>query len=674
MSAAAKAYQPTHKSFWLWVMCLTGVDYFSTLGYQPSIAFEATGMLTPLATIVLVAVTLFGALPVYSQVAAQSPNGQGSIAMLERLVRGWGGKFLVLALLGFAATDFVITKTLSAADAAKHLLENPLWIEYMPSAVSSQLGVTIFLLIILGAVFLRGFREVIGLAVFIVGAYLLLNLIILLACGLFLLDHPAALFNWYERVTTRDWSVAIEPAWIGRALPGTDWWTIAAICVLLFPKLALGLSGFETGVAVMPHIRTKPGDERTRLRSRIWNARKLLFTAAVIMSFFLLGSSLVTSTLIDPQDFGTRSLVDPETGEVHVVKGKAIERALAHLAHDEARGPSGEVISPIFGEIFGTIYDLSTVVILWFAGASAMSGLLSLVPQYLPGYGMAPEWARALKPLVVLFTFINLLVTLAFNADATAQGGAYATGVLVLMSSACVATVIHFYRDRRTSLFRMSARYVWLLIFGVITVVFIYTTITIIIEKPDGILISACFIAAIWIASMISRTIRSTELRFMGFEFVDEQSRFLWDSLKHLEFPVLVPHRPGSRELAAKEESIRREHHLTPDIPIVFLEVELGDVSDFWQSPLMEVKHEEERFIISLRRCASIAHVIAAVSLELSKVGKPPEIHFGWSNESPLAANVGFILFGEGNVPWMVRELINRAEPDPERRPRIVIG
>jgi hypothetical protein len=141
-----------------------------------------------------------------------------------------------------------------------------------------------------------------------------------------------------------------------------------------------------------------------------------------------------------------------------------------------------------------------------------------------------------------------------------------------------------------------------------------------------------------------------------------------------LEFPILVPHRPGRHSLVAKEEMIRRRHRLSADVPLVFIEVLLGDASEFYQSPLLEVIQEDERFIIRIRRCASVAHVLAAAALELSKTGKPPEIHFGWSNETPIAANLSFLLFGQGNVPWMVRDLIRKAEPYEERRPPVVIG
>ena len=644
LTPSTKVFEPPHhQSFWLWVMCLTGVDYFSTLGYQPSIAFEAVGLLAPLATIVLIAVTLGCALPVYSRVAEESPLGHGSISMLERLLHGWTAKFLVLILLGFAATDFVITQTLSAADAAEHLIHNP-FLADAPPIFQSQMFLTMTLLVMLGAMFLRGFKEVIAVAVFIVGFYLLLNVIVIGSGLVYLVFHWSWVQSWYQSVVAGDWHME-------HGGPKGGLLAAAAACLIYFPKLALGLSGFETGVAVMPLVRGDHHDDPHHPQGRIRNTKKLLATAAIIMSCMLMGSSIVTAMLIHPHAL--------------VTEGMAANRALAYVAH----GDTVAYLNPMFGEIFGTIYDLSTVSILWFAGASAMSGLLNLVPRYLPRFGMAPRWAEAVRGLVILFTAINLIVTWIFGASVVAQGGAYATGVLVLMTSGGVAVVIDDWRKR-------SGRWWQRLHWGYLaaTLIFLYTTVAIVIEKPDGIKIAGAFVLSVLVFSIISRTRRSTELRFEKFEFVDETSRFLWDALRHLEFPVLVPHRPGHHTIAEKDEKIRRVHRLGPKTPIVFVEATVGDPSEFHHNPMIEVTEEDERFILRLTRCASVAHAVATVALELSKTGKPPEIHFGWSGESPLAANLSFLLFGEGNVPWLVRELILKAERDPDKQPRVIIG
>jgi hypothetical protein len=652
-----------HQSFWLWVMCLTGVDYFSTLGYQPSIAYENAGLLAPAATVVLVLVTLFGALPIYSYVAARSHEGQGSIGMLARLVSGWGGKTLVLVLLGFAATDFVITKTLSAADAAAHLITNPHW----PLDASADrertrqaVYVTSFLLVLLGASFLRGFREVIGLAVGIVGVYLALSAVVVGGGLAYLVDHPQLFDAYLGRVRAGEWYLKDAP------LTGSGVLTVLAISLIIFPKLALGLSGFETGVAVMPLVRGRPDDDPAEPRGRIAHTRKLLITAAAVMSVFLIGSSVVVACLIPPEHLTRADAAGVENHHIPDADMKAKDRALAYLAHGE--NPGGPVL-PFFGEWFGTVYDVSTVVILWFAGASAMAGLLNLVPKYLPRYGMAPEWARATRPLVLLFTAVNVVVTVVFRASVEAQGAAYATGVLVLMSSAGVASVIDLWRRRSGPWY---ARTPWA--FGLITLVFLYTTTANVIEKPDGIKIAAFFILAILATSFWSRIARSRELRFGGFRFADADSQFLWDTIRHLELTVFVPHRPGRRTLADKEAQIRVEHRLPADLMVVFVQVELADASEFENDPVLQIVQEEGRYIMRITGAASISHTLAALALEMGKVGRPPEIHFGWTDETPVSGTLGFLLFGEGNVPWMVRDLIRRAEPVEAKRPLIIIA
>ncbi len=175
-------------------------------------------------------------------------------------------------------------------------------------------------------------------------------------------------------------------------------------------------------------------------------------------------------------------------------------------------------------------------------------------------------------------------------------------------------------------------------------------------------------------SSAVSRWARSTELRFLSFDFADERSQARWEEIRRLEFQVLGPPRPGLFSLAEKNLDVRRKHRLAADVYLVFIEVFLGDPSDFHHRPLMRIERDGELEVIRVSRSASVSHVIAAIGLEFCCVGQPPEIIFGWSQESPLAANLNFLLLGEGNIPWMVQALVCKAELDLDRRPRIVVG
>jgi hypothetical protein len=629
-------------------MCLTGVDYFSTLGYQPGIAFLAAGALSPFATLVLVLLTLFGALPMYRRVAEESPHGDGSISMLENLLSRWKGKMFVLILLGFVATSFIITITLSAADATAHIIENP-FVEHHLPFLNHRIILTFVLIGLLGAVFLKGFNEAIGIAVAIVAVYLSLNLVTI-GVGLYEIfgRHPEALANW-------------KTALFATPNVNSSVIMIALMALFYFPKLALGLSGFETGVVVMPLVKGDDNGEEDKgedeihlpqmpeaiapdprnqyLEGRIRNGKKLLTWAAVIMSFLLIGSSVITTMLIPSEEFREG--------------GQAYGRALSYLAH------------LLLGEGFGTFYDISTVLILWFAGASAMAGLLNIVPRYLPRYGMAPDWARATRPLVLVFTVICFLVTVVFNADVTSQGGAYATGVLMLMSSAAVAVTISAWR---------KAQKTWIL-YLLITLVFFYTTAVNMIEQPDGIKIASLFIFCIILASFVSRALRTTEIRIDEI-VLDEKAQEFLDEFGDEDLRIVTNRRETGdvSEYRFKEHEKRVDNHIPSTSPVVFLEVELGDASEF-KGKLKIRGVDIDGYKILRTEASAVPNAIAGFLMYLrDKTGKIPHVYFGWSEGNPIMYLARYILFGEGDTAPVTREILRQAEEDPDLRPNVHVG
>jgi membrane-associated protease RseP (regulator of RpoE activity) len=810
-------------SWWL-ILCLVGLDYFSTLAYLPSMAVENAGyIMAPVAALLVAAITLLVALPIYLYVVGRSPHGQGATGLLESHLHGWGGKLLVLVLLGFVATDFVITRTLSAADASQHLIHNSFlqdqgdwfggvreWLrDSMPPGLrgptadsildwwNEQLVATVALSVLGFALYftlLRSFtRRFMVVAAAVVVLFLAVNGIVIGSGLVYLAKHPDYMTNWVEIVRYggrpahrvyvgmqgRDLDAA-EAAELGleeqggvvvvsvrpdspaaeaglqegdiltglgddrveddrqlRSLVGglspdkpvtvrvlrdgerkelqmtpeeqasesgmTE--SVAATLALnafdYFPLMALGLSGFELSMASVGLVRGRREDDPTRPRGRIRNARKLLVTAALVMSVLVVGSVSVVTLLVPP-------------GAVEE-NGRARNRALAYLAHGSALQPAGAgatvtppqskdtppdkaveppngdqpegakkagrpapkravpmatEINPLFGPAFGTLYDVSAILILFLAGASVTISLRDLLPEYLTRYGMEMHWSRKVGTTLHLFNLIILAVIFYFHASVSHQQGAYATSVLVLLASAALAALLDFRSRFRHSTFLPLLIAPLVLACGF----FLLMAWKAAEHSLVGLVIAGLFVLVLLVTAGISRWVRSTELRFQGFRFADEESQKRWEEIRQLDFQVLVPHRPDHRSLAEKEEEIRARHRLGPDVPIIFVEAELGDPSDFQHEPLMQIVKEKRMEVIRVSRCASIAHVLAAIALAFREVGRPPEVHFAWSGESPLAANLHFLLWGEGNIPWMVHSLIRHAEPDPDRQPRVVIG
>ncbi|ROR55994.1 amino acid transporter [Luteococcus japonicus] len=622
-----EAVSQHHVKPWYAVMCLTGVDYFSTLGYQPGIAAVSAGILAPVATLVLVLITLFGALPMYRRVAKESPNGDGSLSMLAKLLSYWPSKMLVLGLIGFIATGFIFTMTLSAADATAHMVENPLLKE---SLEGKQVIITLLLLTLLAAVFLKGFSEAIGVAVVLVVAYLGLSIVVIVRGLMEVFRHASLISQWSEH------AVAQNGNWLG----------VFGAAMLVFPALALGLSGFETGVLVMPQVKGDATDTRGNPAGRIRNAKKLLATAALMMSVLLIGSSLATTLLIPPAEF--------QPG------GEANGRALAYLAHE------------FLGEGFGTAYDVSTILILWFAGASAMAGLLNVVPRYLPRFGMAPDWAKAVRPLVVVIWGIAAVVTIIFKASVDDQAAAYATGVLALMTSAAVAVALTELRRKH-----------WLpgCYFSLISAIFIYTFVQNVLTHPGGLWISLMFVAAIMVVSIWSRTNRSLELRVNAVIWDEGARAMLDDAIAQAQAkPCPVRFIANKRESGDEDEynykalEVRLDNHIPNESATLFLEAVISDASDF-EAPVEVTSSVVGRHRILRAKGTAVPNVLAAVLLDVnSRTNEPPHCYFEWSEKGPVQSALRFLVTGEGDTPPLVHEIIRRTQPEERWRPQLHVG
>lgn len=616
---------------WYRTLWLTGVDYFSSLGYAPGIAYLAAGYLAPIATLLLVFVTFFAAVPVYYLVAKHSTTGEGSIKMIERLTTGWGrlgwyGKTLVLILLGFAMTSFVITITLSAADATVHIIENPFWPESFPR---SNLWITFVLILLLALIFMKGVREVVGLAVLIAAPYMVLNAIVIAVGMNELRRRPDLVEAWWSKILAFDASQlrtflnSIDPP---HALDPVNWiqgggiGMLVVVCLVVFPKLALGLSGFETCVSVMPHVRGHNEADRVK------KTRYMLISAATLMSVELLGSSIVTTLLIPAEQFA--------------LGGKAHGRALAYLAHEK------------LGLVFGTIYDINTVLILWFAGASAVAGLLAIIPRYLPRFGMSPEWIEYRRPLIMVIALVCLVVTWTFDADVERQGGAYATGVLVLMASGALAVMLAEWEKPRM-------RTAFLLILTV----FVYVTVVNVIERPDGIRIAGVFILATVAASIWSRWRRVSELRVQAFAFTDPESERLWKELRATPDLVVIPLRSCDAESrrSAPARSILHlevEKRTTP----CFLHIELTEDPSTFASPIkVKVRRDGPDVVIEVSNAVAVANAIAYVALEL----KAEEVVIGLlESGTPVVNALMYLFFGTGEVGYGVRSIFMRVREE----------
>jgi hypothetical protein len=350
----------------------------------------------------------------------------------------------------------------------------------------------------------------------------------------------------------------------------------------------------------------------------------------------LILSSFVTTMLISQADYR--------------IGGKASGRAIAFLAHK------------YMGTAFGTVYDVSTILILGLAGASAMAGLLHVIPRYLPRFGMAPRWASLSRPLVLVLFAIDIIITLVFRANVEAQSGAYATGVLVLILSAAFAATLASWRERRYLLSAYCA---------ILCIVFLYTLVDNCLERPDGLIIGAIFTVLLIAACMLSRSLRSVELRITEGYFSDLESWELGPELRGKKVHLIPMKDSSAASRQKKREEIAKHYNVKG--PFFFVHVNLLDNRSEFTAPLEAlIRKEGSDYYGEIRGAIAIANSLAFVSECID----PISVFIGLTRRDLMAQALRYIVFGEGETGLMVYTILLRywdLTPEDDVRPLIFL-
>jgi hypothetical protein len=689
MSDSTAQRRGQHQYAWWIVLCLLGLDYFSSLAYLPSIALmqaeglpvelRNTHLLVPLAALGVALLTLLVALPVYLYIAGRSPHGEGAIGLLERRWPGWRGKLLVLVLVGFIGTDYIMTRSLSTADAAEHLTANPLfraqsevWLRdpeavrnALPAplrgvffeALSERLVVSVILAIVSFGFYFwlvrsldRGF---LGFAVAIVLLFLAVNLLVLVPTWQYLLQHPEILRDWQQSLPTLLGDI--------RSNAGGTLAFLGLIALVTFPPMAIGLSGFELALVSVPLVRGSASDTPEHPRGRIFNARLMMIAAAVLMSVLVLVSVSAVGLVVPLEGLKDSGGVVHHRAVSYLAHGSVLRSGLS--AHDE--------IAPYFGTAFGTVYDLSAILILCLAGAAATVTLKDVVPGLLGKFGMEVTWTRRLGLITHLFNGLILVVTVVFRAKVEDLMWAYAASVLAVLWGASFGAAVDL-RERARGW--GMGWFAWVLAspFSLAALLFLVLLGMVALRGPAGLIIAGGFIVLVLLTGLLVRGWRGTDTRFEPFVFADPQSEDRFFKAVNHEYQVLIPDPIDQRTPLQVEQDVRQKAGLADNTPVIVLEIEMGHRGDLpGDQALLSMVERDGRETIRIRGSRSLPHTIASVALACSKVGRPPDVHFGSRRDGPLDATMNYLLLGQADLPQMVRDLLTQAEPNEARRPRV---